>query len=131
MHLNVMSYTSFESNDIIVIYIIASIVSLIISALLALIPANIAKKKGYSFGVWWLYGWFLFIVALIHVQFVEDKNAPKMPYPNGYIPYVPVEAKSESESVADELSKYKKLFDQGVLTEEEFNAKKEQLLKLI
>ena len=63
MHLNVMSYTSFESNDIIVIYIIASIVSLIISALLALIPANIAKKKGYSFGVWWLYGWFLFIVA--------------------------------------------------------------------
>ncbi len=128
MHLNVMSI---DSEEVIVISLITSVISLIVAALLALIPANIAKKKGHSFGVWWLYGWFLFIVALIHVQFIEDKNAPKMPYPNGYIPYVPVETKSESESAADELSKYKELFDQGVLTEEEFNAKKEQLLKLI
>jgi TM2 domain-containing membrane protein YozV len=36
-----------------------------------------------------------------------------------------------SQSVADELKKYKELLDQGVITEEEFNAKKEQLLKLM
>ena len=34
-------------------------------------------------------------------------------------------------SVPDELKKYKELFDQGILTEEEFNMKKEQLLKMM
>ena len=34
-------------------------------------------------------------------------------------------------SGADELKKYKELKDQGVITEEEFQAKKEQLLKLM
>jgi len=31
---------------------------------LGLIPAFIAHNKGYSFFVWWLFGWALFIVAL-------------------------------------------------------------------
>ena len=43
------------------------IVSLIIAAGLGFIPASIAKKKGYSFGLWWFYGWMLFIVAIIHL----------------------------------------------------------------
>ena len=47
----------------------------------------------------------------------------------GSVPYTPMQASSQS--VADELKKYKELFDQGVLTEAEFAAKKEQLLKLI
>lgn len=37
---------------------------LIIAALLGLIPANIAKNKGHSFGGWWFFGAALFIVAL-------------------------------------------------------------------
>lgn len=55
--------------------------ALIVAALLALIPANIAKSKGRSFGLWWLYGWMLFIIALIHAlslpynQDVLDKKA--------------------------------------------------------
>ena len=53
------------------------LVTLIIAAALGLIPANIAKKKGHSFGLWWFYGWMLFIVAIIHVQFIPDKNAPQ------------------------------------------------------
>lgn len=36
----------------------------------------------------------------------------------------------QSSSVADELSKYKALLDQGVLSQEEFDAKKSQLLNL-
>ena len=44
-----------------------------IAALLGLIPANIAKNKGHSFSLWWFYGWMLFIVAIIHVNFIEDK----------------------------------------------------------
>ena len=91
---------------------------LIIAAVLGLIPANIAKRKGHSFGLWWFYGWMLFIVAIIHVQFIEDYNAPKV------VPSFP------ATSSADEIRKYKELYDNGTLTKEEFEAKKKQLLEL-
>ena len=42
------------------------LVFLIICAGLACIPASIARSKGRSFGPWWVYGFFLWIVALIH-----------------------------------------------------------------
>ena len=39
--------------------------------------------------------------------------------------------KSEAgQSSADELKKFKDLFDSGVITQEEFDAKKKQILKL-
>ncbi|WP_186342771.1 zinc ribbon domain-containing protein [Raoultella ornithinolytica] len=47
---------------------------LVIAALLGLIPAFIAQSKGRSFGAWWLYGFLLFIVAIIHVLFVRPHN---------------------------------------------------------
>jgi hypothetical protein len=47
---------------------------LVIAALLGLIPAFIAQSKGRSFGAWWLYGFLLFIVAIIHVLFVTQRN---------------------------------------------------------
>ena len=37
---------------------------LVIVILVGLIPAAIAKSKGRSFGLWWLYGSLIFIVAL-------------------------------------------------------------------
>ena len=102
-----------------------SIITLAVAAALGLIPANIAKKKGHSFGLWWFYGWMLFIVAIIHVQFIEDYNAPKKEM-NNITPHSP---SNFSYSTADEIKKYKELLDQGVITEAEFNRKKEQLLK--
>lgn len=112
-------------------YIVIVFVTVLVAAVLGLLPANIAKSKGYNFGLWWFYGWMLFIVAIIHVQFIPDKNVPQTPYMGaGYVPYSPPMQVS-GQSVADELKKYKELFDQGVLTEEEFAAKKEQLLKLM
>ena len=39
---------------------------IVLAALIGLIPATIAKGKGRSFGLWWLYGAALFIVALPH-----------------------------------------------------------------
>lgn len=89
---------------------------LAIAAVLGLIPANIAKKKGHSFGLWWFYGWMLFIVAIIHVQFIEDYNAPKQ------------NTISVSSGTADELEKFKKLLDTGVISQEEYDQKKKQLL---
>jgi uncharacterized membrane protein len=106
------------------------VIVLAIAACLGLIPANIAKNKGYSFGLWWFYGWMLFIVAIIHVQFIPDKNAQQnniiASSNNTYNP-----SSNSGQSVADELKKYKDLLDQGVITEDEFQSKKEQLLKLI
>ena len=46
----------------------------ITAALLGLIPAYIAKEKGYSFGAWWLYGFLLFIVAIVHAIVLPDKR---------------------------------------------------------
>ncbi|PHM45223.1 zinc ribbon domain-containing protein [Xenorhabdus miraniensis] len=39
---------------------------LILSAVLGLLPAKIAANKGRSFGVWWLYGFLLFLIAFLH-----------------------------------------------------------------
>jgi hypothetical protein len=46
--------------------------TLVVAALLGLIPAAIAQPKGRSFGLWWLYGFLLFIVALIHSLMLDE-----------------------------------------------------------
>lgn len=101
---------------------------LIIAACLAFIPASIAKRKGYSFGLWWLYGWLLFIVALIHVSVIQDKNEIQ---PTSAQSNTPTASAVPNLSAADELKKYKELLDSGAITEEEYTIKKYQLLKLI
>jgi hypothetical protein len=45
---------------------------IILCALLGLIPATTARKKGRSFPLWWLYGAGLFLVALIHSILLSD-----------------------------------------------------------
>lgn len=48
---------------------------LIIDAGLAFIPANIAKKKGYSFAGFWCMSFFLsFLIILIVAVCLSDKN---------------------------------------------------------
>lgn len=41
-------------------------IALIISALIALLPASIAQRKGRSFGAWYIYGFLLWIIAIFH-----------------------------------------------------------------
>jgi hypothetical protein len=48
---------------------------LILTFLIGLIPATIAKGKGRSFGLWWFYGAALFIVALPHALIMKANNA--------------------------------------------------------
>lgn len=111
--------------------LIYSIVTLAVAAGLGFIPASIAKNKGYSFGLWWFYGWMLFIVAIIHVSVIPDKNAQQIPINQmvSSIPYCP--PYEVGQSAADELKKYKELLDQGVINPDEFKSKKEQLLKMM
>jgi hypothetical protein len=44
---------------------------LIVAAVIGLIPATIARSKGYSFIAWWIYGAALFIVAFPHSLFLK------------------------------------------------------------
>lgn len=48
---------------------------LIAAALLGLIPAAIASKKGRSFGLWWFFGAMLLIVALPMAILMKSKNS--------------------------------------------------------
>ncbi len=48
----------------------------LVSALLGLVPAKIAKDKGYSFGLWYIYGFAIFIVAVIHASMLQNKITP-------------------------------------------------------
>lgn len=47
---------------------------LLIAVLIGLLPASIAKSKGYEFALWWLYGAALFIVALPHALLLKPNS---------------------------------------------------------
>ncbi len=48
---------------------------LLIAAALAVLPAWIARNKGRSFGAWWLYGFLLLPIALIHAVAMDPIRA--------------------------------------------------------
>jgi hypothetical protein len=47
---------------------------LVVPALLGLIVGFVARSKGYSFGLWWLFGSLLFIVALVAILVLRRKE---------------------------------------------------------
>lgn len=49
-------------------------ISIVVLSLLAIIPAKIAQKKGYVFWQFYLFGWLLFIPALIVALIIKDKT---------------------------------------------------------
>jgi len=51
---------------------------------LAFIPANIAGKKGYSYGGFWVFGFFLFLPALIVALCINTKQPYGQPYQQPY-----------------------------------------------
>lgn len=108
--------------------VIGLVIWLIIAAGLGFIPASIAKRKGYSFGLWWLCGWLLFIVAIIHVNLMPDKNAQTKSNTQSSS-MSNSEPTASGQNVADELRRYKELLDQGVISEEEFQSIKEHFSK--
>jgi len=48
---------------------------------LAFVPASIAKKKGYSYGAFWVFGFFLFIPAIIVAAAIKEKINPPYAQP--------------------------------------------------
>lgn len=110
---------------------------LVVASLLALIPANIARKKGHSFGLWWLYGFALWIVAFIHSLCLKNDVAKGRKRNEERQRYELEETKLEMENKAkrnlskpDLLIKYKQLLDEGVLTQDEFEKEKKKILEM-
>ncbi len=52
------------------------LISLAVSIILAIVTGSMAEKKGYSRAGFTVYGFFLFLPALIHVWLLPDKNDP-------------------------------------------------------
>ena len=46
----------------------------IVMILIGWIPALIARSKGRDFGLWWVYGGALFIIALVHAILLSSKE---------------------------------------------------------
>jgi hypothetical protein len=53
---------------------------LIIAALLGLIPATLASRKGGSFFWWWIFGAVIFIVALPMALLKRDETHAECPF---------------------------------------------------
>lgn len=85
-------------------------IGLLITVGCAMLAGNIAEKKGYSFAAFAVFGVFLSVIALIVAAVLPDKNA------------------EASQSKAQQIAEYKKLLDDGAITQEEFDAKKHDLL---
>ena len=63
--------------------------SLVLAAVLALIPARIAASKGRNFALWWFYGWMLLIVAIPHALLLRparQRVAEPLPAPPPWAP---------------------------------------------
>ncbi len=61
------------------VILIIAIVSIGVAVGLAFIPATIARNKGYSYGGFWVFGFFLFLIALIVALCLPDKRAQYPP----------------------------------------------------
>jgi hypothetical protein len=91
--------------------------SLIIAAIIGLIPAFIAKGKGYNFFTWWFYGFVLFIVALPFA--IAIKRADKESSVTYY----------DSSKIIADLANLKAIKDTGALSEEEYKKREDALKK--
>lgn len=140
--------------------ILILIIFLVIKHLLAQRVGNIALEKGYDYTGFYLFGFFEFLIALIVVLCLNDKNEDKKyGFSNvkldtdswkcrkcgrinkNYVGTCACGSKMQKNKLiaerqykeisnADELKKYKDLLDSGVITQEEFDLKKKQLLGL-
>lgn len=75
------------------------------------IAKGIGEKKGYGAGLSFCAGFFLFILGIIIMAVLPDKSG-----------------KEKAVTSADALLKYKQLLDAGAISQEEFDAKKKELL---
>lgn len=72
----------------------------------------------------------LYIIDIINIATGKLGPADGSPYDDATAPAQSAPS-TQASNTAEELKKFKELLDQGVITEEEFQAKKAQLLKTL
>ena len=87
------------------------ILAIVLSVVAGFIAKGIGEKKGYGAGLSFCAGFFLFILGIIIMAVLPDKNG-----------------KEKEVTSADALLKYKELLDAGAISQEEFDIKKKELL---
>jgi hypothetical protein len=60
---------------LIVFGLLSLVATLALYVALVFVPAMIARQKGRSFGLWFVYSFFLWIIALVHSLLAKDKGA--------------------------------------------------------
>jgi hypothetical protein len=75
-------------------YVSTGLFSFVVGLLLAMIPAYIAKRKGRNFWLWLVYGFFLWIIALIHAALLKEPE-PEQYYQKTTTDYNHLAASSE------------------------------------
>lgn len=118
--------------------IILIIVGPIIDFIFGLISLSVAKSKGRSGGWFWT-GFLLGIIGLIIVCCLSKANNVTQPndevifkdpnpLPSRPLTDEPSETRNHRTDKFEEIRKYKELLDEGIITQEEFEAKKKELL---
>ena len=97
----------------------------IIPIVFGLICRAISNSRGMKGGFWWG-----FLLGIIGVIVVAVRPKDKQEASNNVAPAVAFNNTSTRVSDSDEIKKYKELLDSGIITQEEFEAKKKQLLGL-
>lgn len=98
-----------------------------IMMIIAIIPGAIAKFKGRSFIAWWLLGLLCFIVV-----FPASVYMKKLPTSNEKTPGEKEEEEAlEEADIYAKIESLSKLKEKGILSEEEYNSKKRELIKRI
>ena len=98
-------------------YIVGGLIGCVIFGLITKYLNNI---KGYEGGFAW--GFWLNLIGVIVVACKPDNRQNAQLNSN---------VSTTGQGVAEEIKKFKELYDQGIITAEEFQSKKEQLLKLM
>lgn len=107
----------FNGNGILFWCVTGGLVSCCVFGIITMI---MNENKGYKGGFAW--GFWLNLIGVIVVACKPDSHSG--PNTDGNVSV-------SGQSVADEIRKYKALADDGIITEDEFQAKKKQLLEQI
>jgi hypothetical protein len=87
--------------------------AIVITLSLAVIPAMVARMKGHNWVLWYLYGCIFLPSALVQSLLLRTR----------------IRRQSDFSSQADEVERWARLRDQGLLTDAEFERKKKQVLR--
>lgn len=103
--------------------LIIILLGVLVGIIFGIISGLIYNKKGYRGGFWW--GFFFGIFGVIIVCCIPKKGIIESDKSKTNETIL-INDKDFNE--AEEIKKFKRLLDDGVLTEEEFSAKKKQIL---